>query len=94
MSKHTPLPWRADLEGKGGWVMGPQSEPSGAFVICWRPPWEARSDESDANAEFIVRACNNHEKLLEALKEIVADASCSAYAAQVADAAIVKAEGR
>lgn len=50
---------------------------------------------TQANAEFIVRACNNHYKLLAALKEMRADkGACLAEIAAKADKAIKSAEGK
>jgi hypothetical protein len=63
MSKHTPTPWFAyqslsentwTVQYSGGWI---------ARVLDVEP-----HRHGQANAEFIVRACNSHEDLLEALK--------------------------
>jgi hypothetical protein len=52
--EHTKLPWKIS-----------EDENDDVFGIC-----AMFADESaEANAEFIVRACNSHYELLEALKE-------------------------
>lgn len=69
--KHTPLPWQLDqyddeniiyVEGDEG-----DSFPSCYQEIAKNDDWE--DGENRANAEFIVRACNNHYDLIEALEE-------------------------
>lgn len=64
MSKHTA----------GEWGIGPVMDESfviievgGTFVA------QTVGGNDEANAEFIVRACNAHDDLLEALKAIVED---------------------
>ena len=53
----TPLPWADFTAGIG--------EANGASIATlWRD-----GAERTANAAFIVRACNNHDALLEALQE-------------------------
>ncbi len=61
-TQRTEGPWRAE----GHLVRGPNGERV-ATVKAWRP-----SDSTDfTNAEYIVRAVNSHEDLLEALKAVV-----------------------
>ena len=58
--KHTPTPWFADgiiIESKSGNI---------GLMNLARP-----EDESKANAAFIVKACNMHKELVEALKEVL-----------------------
>ena len=68
--KHTPIPWTI---GYGG---GPDDEfasitsPHQASAICYIDPYMYRP-HGPANADFIVRACNNHDALLAALKDTV-----------------------
>lgn len=57
MSKHTPIPWSVDHNCT-------------SFIIDADGVTVAQV-EDDADAEFIVRACNSHDDLLEALKELV-----------------------
>lgn len=68
---HTPLPWIAE-----------------PFTNDPFAPWDVKSKKSDtekeficqtsgnckANAEFIVRACNSHYEMLEALRQMKAAA--------------------
>ncbi len=66
MSEHTELPWVAGPEYPG--------EPA-AFVHKDGKPiadcyMEGASDGSEANAAFIVRACNSHDTLVKALESI------------------------
>lgn len=62
MSKHTPTPWTA--EGKSIWRDTPLQ-----FVAITTT---TRGDEVDeANAAFIVRACNARDDLLEACKAVM-----------------------
>lgn len=61
MSGHTPLPWERELGGKrGAWIQG--TDGNWSALSCGQTDAEA-----SANAEFIVRACNSHYELLEAL---------------------------
>lgn len=72
-NKHTPTPWKSD----GYWIR--QSGPNGTRMvadICYTGPHHTPADEypescrivDKANAEFIVRACNCHDELVEALQ--------------------------
>lgn len=88
MSKeHTPTPWR--IAGKGTIRAGD----GWIGTLNWR--------NRDANAEFLVRAVNSHEDLVEALKGCRglvraltgADDDIANAAIREADAAIAKAEG-
>lgn len=70
MSERTPRPWRIEgpddfgdyniLHNEGKWAIG-------AVVSNLNPPELVR-----ANAELIVRAVNNHDKLVAALERIIA----------------------
>ena len=70
MSKHTPLPWDISRH----------SDPNCAvrYVVTEENGYEVCSffnslEENVANSEFIMRACNNHYEMLEALKALTAD---------------------
>jgi len=68
--KHTPLPWKFDvkanmLSGKCEMVVFHEFDHGFESVAT------IRKDEKDA--EFIIRACNMHYELLEALKELVGE---------------------
>ena len=62
-TKHTTLPW--EVEGQGQEVVGILAIGDNKYVAKLSG-WHKKSQ--DANAEFIVRACNAHEELLEACK--------------------------
>ena len=64
-SKHTPGPWRVD-DPRGGSVYVTTS----AMHIARMESDNARTDSD--NAKFIVRACNAHDALLAALRDLVA----------------------
>lgn len=69
-AKHTPTPWRYSFNPSGKFEIGTNKE----YVALTIPygmvnqPIEYYPRE-EANAEFIVRACNAHEELLKALYE-------------------------
>jgi len=63
MSKHTALPWQ--LINKSV-IKDQNDELIATTVISW-----ADFENFEANAEFIVRACNSHTELLEALELLV-----------------------
>jgi len=70
-SKHTETPWKysdayyetqVDIRDEGGRRI--------AVVVTDYPMMTCRME---ANAHFIVRACNCHDELLEALEDLVSD---------------------
>lgn len=64
-TQHTPGPWKVSETPEPGsaWTI---TSPSGHIAIGWGPG----SSQDDANAEFIVRACNSHDALLAACQEV------------------------
>ncbi len=79
MSKHTPTPWKAVPQHNAssyghlgiiieGDTEHPISQAIGNVYVCDVIPVLKYSSnyEAEANAEFIVRAVNNHEQLLAA----------------------------
>ena len=58
MTTHSELPWKVDVE------MDIVNKQDGHLATCVNV-------NQKANASFIVRACNNHEKLVEALQLIL-----------------------
>ena len=67
-TKHTPLPWKiAFVRPTPGsrLVHDWHIEDAAGKLVCWVP------EVGPANAEFIVRACNSHEQLLEACKNLL-----------------------
>lgn len=89
---HTPLPWKADhLMITAGREMLAQLGISNNF----QPP---RPYECEANAAFIVRACNSHYDLLAACEEFVRKVDAGEARSQNSygqmKAAIAKARGQ
>lgn len=69
--KHTPTPWKAiEHENKnafeGNIVITP-NDMNDAVCTVWTCDTE---EETQANAAFIVRACNSHAALVEALEDL------------------------
>ncbi len=58
-AKHTATPWECDLSI---WEYGPW-----VAVKCDEPRVTVAHVYKDENAQFIVRACNNYEALVDAL---------------------------
>ena len=97
MSNHTPGPWFAHQRD---WVLGHFSitnkESTG------NPKWDIARTWEPANAEFIVKACNAHDDLLEACKEALAErylclsplAYDASHVVAILAKAIAKAEGK
>ncbi len=74
MSNHTPGPWQ--LGKNGDQCARNHAICSGPVVIAkvygrGYPAGEGWSPESEADAAFIVRACNSHEELLAALEDCI-----------------------
>jgi hypothetical protein len=104
---HTPGPWKA---GEAAWFRGRANDDteSGKRPITSGAHGVIANVYGSANAEFIVRACNAHDELLAALKELRAAITVGSTddgkeeisrdvhfeVALKADAAIAKAEGR
>jgi hypothetical protein len=74
MSEHTKTPWRADQPRTYAgvkWdciIRGAENSPVCIVTVAGFP-----ANESKANAAFIVKAVNNHDALVKALKESAAD---------------------
>ncbi len=62
--EHTPLPWKANCFGIYSETTQDRIAHTGGQLI---PPGP-RSQEAEANAQYIVTACNAHKGLVEALK--------------------------
>ncbi len=96
-TKHTPLPWAAQQGGNCSRIWGYGTQPLNYPVaVCERDPIDINGTH-EANAEFIVRACNAHDDLLVACKAMVQaaqqrDPALGGVAATLAEAAIAKAE--
>lgn len=107
---HTPLPYRTYFSPLGnpskGWMIKAADEIETPIGIL---PDPMESGKQQANAEFIVRACNSHYELLELVKNQRAIFDCELIAPDVQtshskefleaildryDRAIAKAEGK
>jgi hypothetical protein len=66
MSKHTPTPWKAS----GNSIINSEDTICIANIEC-DGGYEAQGEQRDANAKFILKACNSHEKLVAALNTCV-----------------------
>jgi len=62
--KHTPTPWLLDQRGER--LIGSNGEHIGAYGLYIYNPL-SKTDETVANAEFIVKACNSHDTLINTL---------------------------
>lgn len=67
-SKHTPGKW--GLTADENWIFAVDVPKNGGDIICLAPDMPSSLDNWKANAEFIVRACNAHEEMLEEIKEL------------------------
>ena len=66
--KHTELPFNFDITLDGFIVYKENTMKSICKVIYKDVSYMPSKEEAEANSEFIVKACNNHYKLIEALK--------------------------
>lgn len=95
MSAHTKGPWTTRKRIGGEIVIIPTDHERmpDSWIIA-----ECRYQANDeANAAFIIRACNSHEAMLDALKQAVYHGNAKWLNPQALDAAlcaIAKAEGR
>jgi hypothetical protein len=65
-AKHTPIPWTVDY----CWINSGELQ---VAEVNMNNLWESGQTEEEvqANAAFIVRACNSYQALLDALQAIV-----------------------
>lgn len=97
---NTSLPWKANFEGagieNGGcaqiWIMGGDGLNVVGRLKC------GGSEDAKDNASLIIKAVNCHDDLLDALKDVMAQAARhsnpDSAAMYRANQAILKAEGR
>lgn len=105
-AQHTETPWRAREVAKHHFYIEAASRKPGNGSVCELQAYEWDTPEGrvrlDANAAFIVRACNSHEGLLAACREALESAhwyqdnglSGRDYDIHLFEAAIALAEGR
>lgn len=77
-AEHTPTPWRAQRREKVGVAIiaerrdiPPGGTPTNGLVAYATRRFSEPKEIWEANAAFIVRACNSHEAMRDALKEAV-----------------------
>jgi len=94
-TKHTPLPWKVYYAKNNGQLILGTGEESGQAIQSHNGAFWRDEAEAKANAEFVVKACNSHYELLEALesvKEYVHNFGES-HLIEIVDKAIAKARG-
>ena len=74
-SERSPLPWKAEeskydyaiIEADSGWTVAKVYEHRNSIYL----PETDYTGEGKANADFIVKACNDHDALYRALKNVL-----------------------
>lgn len=67
-AQHTPVPWQTD----GRWISASDFRPGTLFIAdCAVSSGYRSQEETKANAQLIVRACNNVQRLADALRDSV-----------------------
>lgn len=69
--KHTPTPWTIEKPSKGCDVPIIHGSKFEEIAVMMH---ELSEEEIEANAQLIVKAVNSHEKLVEAIKDLLAAA--------------------
>ena len=67
-TKHTPTPWKAVKKNGDIHILGKRGMVVAVVPISYSKNDLEETAETEANAAVIVRAVNNHEALLNALK--------------------------
>ena len=91
---HTKGPWRTDWLGTDrGWILDQESNYLAEIVTEDDCGFVVSQDQQQANARFIVRACNSHEALLDAckmlLKVLVQDCDAEEFGPEISQAEAV-----
>lgn len=74
MSEHTKLPWHWDqLEWPGDGSVSTSLASETRTVLAFNNRYFGSVIPSPADLTFIAKACNNHNRLLAACKELVAE---------------------
>lgn len=73
--KHTPTPWR---EGHQFETRSPMIFAVAGGEIALLSSFDRSLSEAEANAAFIVRACNSHEALMNLFKVATESDGCTA----------------
>jgi hypothetical protein len=64
---HTPTPWQIEERDCGGYKLADADGEFLSYLCQSRYPDDRKDDEAEANAAFIVKACNAHDELVAAL---------------------------
>lgn len=94
---HTPLPWAVSSLPSAWATEIARGDPRGPIILFPSAAASLSVGERQANAAFVVRACNAHYDLLAACKAMVRTGKAPAdidAAYDLMRAAIAKAEGR
>lgn len=70
MSDHTPTPWKYQRQIESDFISG-RNHPTYPIYTNGGKFGNPAEAKSEADAEFIVRACNSHDDLLAACSEAV-----------------------
>ena len=65
---HTPTPWKLNKAGSQKTIYINTADEEGLYLADLQNC--QGTETTEANAEFIVRACNSHDDLVKALKEV------------------------
>lgn len=96
MSEHTPTPWKTGHRGDNTLAIYGRSNKTPISVFHDEGgefPEYFDKKRKDANAEFIVRACNVHDDLVAALEGVIRIADRKTVEFDAAHAALAKAKG-
>ena len=76
---HTPIPWTSGKRGPNNCpIIGHDG-----LLIAMLPSGNDFQEEAESNEQFILKACNSHEALLEALKAMVHFAHIHEFPAEI-----------
>lgn len=70
MSEHTKTPWRVYTTKSGLKIVGIGAANGEGILDAGFGVWSWNDPEGIANANMVVKAVNNHEMLVQALKDI------------------------
>lgn len=75
MSEHTPMPWSAASKYSsvvGVPIVNQQGRRIGNTALPGYPPeWDHMKRQAEIDAAFIVKAVNNHDALVQALRDVM-----------------------
>lgn len=65
-TKHTPTPWGRNIRAEGKYPVIFAGRNQHVTTVCQ----QSNPDETEANIDFIVLACNNHARLVSWLEKL------------------------